>query len=63
MLNRRFTEALENQARARKRLAVAEEELAAVFLGFLRQDRGTTSVDPSRPCINVTPPSKQRPKK
>lgn len=62
MLNRRFTEALEHQTRARKRLAVAEEKLATVFLGFLRQDCGTTSVDPSRPCINVTPP-KQRPKK
>lgn len=62
-LNRRHTEALEKSARAKKRIADAEESIARNLGAFLRDDDASEATPPSLPPKTPTPPKKQSPKK
>jgi hypothetical protein len=60
-LNRRHTEAVEKSARAKKRLADAEESIARDLGAFLRDEPDETP--PPLPPKSATPPKTQPPKK
>jgi len=61
-LNRRHTEAVEKSARAKERLADAEESIAGNLAAFLRDD-DSQPVPPPLPSKVKTSPKKQSPKK
>lgn len=61
MLNRKYTEALELQARAKIRLAAAEEKLAAVLIEVLGQMEPSGA--PNVPPIIPSPSQRQQPTK
>jgi len=62
-LNRRHTEAVEKSARAKKRLADAEESIARDLGAFLRDDDEPDETPPPLPPKSATPPKTQPPKK
>ena len=61
-LNRKHTEALESSARAKKRLADAEETIAR-HLGDFISDEVAPEDKPAAPSKKAVPPANQRPKK
>ncbi len=61
-LNRRHTEALEKSARAKKRIADAEESIARNLGAFLSDDDASEATPPPLPP-KVTTPSKTQPHK
>jgi hypothetical protein len=62
-LNRRHTEALEQSARAKKRIADAEESIARDLGAFLRDDDASEEAPPPLPPKIPTPSKNQPPKK
>ena len=62
-LNRRHTEALEKSARAKKRIAYADESIARNLGAFLRDEDASEEAPLPIPPKIPTHPKKQSPKK
>jgi len=62
-LNRRLTEAVEKSARAKKRIADAEESIAENLGAFLRDEEDSESTPPPLPPNIKTPPKNHPPRK